>query len=331
MDENNFDMTTLEGRRGDEAAEIKRDITSGLLAEPKDISPWPKYLYDDEGSRLFEEITELPEYYQTRTESSILRSKSGEIIRRSGAREIVELGSGSSTKTRALLAAMLEASDGGAKYSPLDVSEGILVESGERLADEYDDLAVHAYVGDFDGSMEEVLAEREGQAGSRLVLFLGGTIGNFTPEKREGFLREVRAGLAPGDHVLVGMDLVKDRETLEAAYDDPAGVTARFNKNVLSVLNERLGAGFDPALFEHRATYDEKAERVEMWLVSKEEQTVELPGHDIHFQRGEGMRTEMSHKFTAGSARRAFEDAGLRLVEMYTDEENKFALALAGI
>lgn len=336
MDDNNFDITTLDSGGGDESSEMARDIKGGLLSEPKDISPWPKYLYDDEGSRLFEEITDLPEYYQTRTEFSILVEKAAEIIKRSNCREIVELGSGSSTKTRTLLDAMLEAkapNDSGAAYSPLDVSEGILKESGEKLTEEYADLDVHGYVGDFDGSLEQVFTDRDGEDGNRLVLFLGGTIGNFTPEKRDGFLREIRSGLNSGDHLLVGMDLVKDRKTLEAAYDDEAGVTAKFNKNILKVLNEKLGADFDESLFEHRATYNEKEQRIEMWLDSKEEQKVSIPNLDLEigFEKGEGMRTEMSHKFTVESAREVFRRSGLDLVELYTDEKNLFGLALAGV
>ncbi|CAN5488982.1 L-histidine N(alpha)-methyltransferase [soil metagenome] len=331
-----FDITTLDNGGGDESSEMARDIKSGLLSEPKDISPWPKYLYDDEGSRLFEEITDLPEYYQTRTEFSILEERAAEIIKRSGCREIVELGSGSSTKTRALLEAMLEASGGdGARYSPLDVSEGILKESGEKLDEEYADLDVHGYVGDFDGSLGQVFDDRDGrdddEAGSRLVIFLGGTIGNFTPEKRGEFLREIRSGLASGDHVLVGLDLVKDKNTLEAAYDDSAGVTAKFNKNVLKVLNDKLGADFDPSLFEHRATYNEEMERIEMWLDSHVSQTINVSGLDVRFEAGEGMRTEMSHKFTEKSVRRTFEGAGLELTELYTDERSLFGLALAGL
>ncbi|MBA2693964.1 MAG: L-histidine N(alpha)-methyltransferase [Rubrobacter sp.] len=335
MDKDTFDITTLDNEGGDEKEDMARDIKNGLLSKPKDISPWPKYLYDDEGSRLFEEITDLPEYYQTRTEFSILEAKAAEIIKRSGVREIVELGSGSSTKTRALLEAMLEASEGNdARYSPLDVSEGILVESGEKLNEEYDGLDVHGYVGDFDGSMEEVLTDRDdGEAGSRLVLFLGGTIGNFTPEKRGEFLREIRSGLAPGDHLLVGMDLVKDKNTLEAAYDDSAGVTAKFNKNILNVLNDKLGADFDANHFEHRATYNEAEQRIEMWLDSSVDHSVHINDLrlEIIFEAGEGMRTEMSHKFTEESARRTFGGAGLELVEMYTGEEGMFALALAGV
>lgn len=334
MDDNNFDITTLDNGGGDESSEMARDIKSGLFADPKDISPWPKYLYDDEGSRLFEEITGLPEYYQTRTEFSILEERAAEIIARSACREIVELGSGSSTKTRTLLEAMLEASgDEGASYVPLDVSEGILKESGEKLDEEYSGLDIHGYVGDFDGSMDEVFTDRSSQAGSRLVLFLGGTIGNFTPEKREGFLREIRSGLAPGDHLLAGVDLVKDRNTLEAAYDDSSGITAKFNKNVLAVLNEKLGADFDSNLFEHRATYNEKEQRIEMWLDSTVDQAIHIAslGLEIVFEEGEGMRTEMSHKFTVESAREAFRASGLDLVELYTDERGLFGLALAGV
>lgn len=311
-------------------------VRSGLLASPKDLSPWPKYFYDAEGSRLFEQITELPEYYQTRAELSILNDKSRAIVETTGFRELVELGSGSASKTRALLDALFDArdrkADGPLRYVPLDVSESALRESGERLTAEYPELEIRGYIGDFDTSLGKLLGgpHSAGGSGRRLVIFLGGTIGNFTPEKRRAFLQQISTGLAAGEHVLIGVDLVKDRETLEAAYDDSAGVTARFNKNMLRVLNDRLGADFDPDLFDHRAAYNEDEQRIEMWLDSRVDQKVPIPALDLeaHFDAGEGMRTEISTKFTLDSAKKMLEEADLELLDLYTDRRKLFGLAL---
>lgn len=319
------------------SGEMAQNVRAGLLATPKDLSPWPKYFYDAEGSRLFEEITRLPEYYQTRTEDSILRRRAREIVSRARCRELVELGSGSADKTRSLLDAMSEARAPGEvrlRYVPLDVSESALKESGERLIKEYPELEVYGFVGDFERSLEPLLNARasadDGESsGGRLVVFLGGTVGNFTPEKRRAFLGKVRAGLRPEDHLLVGVDFVKDARTLEAAYDDAAGVTERFNKNLLKVINERLGAGFDPDLFEHRAIYRTQEARIEMWLRSRVEQEVYVAGADlsVRFEAGEYMRTEISAKFTPESVRRMFAEADLQLFDLYTDERKLFGLA----
>lgn len=320
------------GSAGDDLAEMVRDVRSGLSSEPKDLSRWPKYFYDDEGSRLFEEITVQPEYYQTRTELAILQEYSGEIIEGTDCREIVELGSGSSTKTRTLIESMLAHTNGsGATYSPLDVSEGILRESGETLMRDYPDLDVHGYVGDFGGGSVGRVLSGEPEGYGRLVVFLGGTIGNFIPEERAGFLREIRDALSGNDALLLGMDLTKNSQTLEAAYDDAAGMTAAFNRNLLGVMNEKLGADFDPDKFTHRAVYDEDKERIEMWLDSEAEQSVEIPGfgETVEFAAGESMRTELSHKFTRGSAEKALEESGLALADFYTDENERFSLALA--
>ena len=337
-------IVTLE-EAGD-ADQMARDVRAGLLSTPKDLSSWPKYFYDAEGSRLFEQITELPEYYQTRTELSILREKAREIVSRARCREIVELGSGSASKTRTLLDAMLEflrapgenLNGRPARYVPLDVSASALRESGERLLEEYPGLEICGYVGDFERSPARILSELAGAdveegRGERLVILLGGTIGNFTPERRRCFLSGLRAGLTRGDHLLIGVDLVKDPRFLEAAYDDGAGVTARFNKNLLKVMNERLGGEFDPNLFVHRARYDTKEARIEMWLRSTVDQEVYVAGLDLktRFGVGEGMRTEISAKFTPDSARRMFDEVGLTLLDLYTDDRNLFGLALGKV
>ena len=250
-------------------------------------------------------------------------------------RELVELGSGSSSKARILLDAMLDAREEPVRYVPFNVSESALRESGERLLEEYPGLRISGYVGDFERSLGGFLGKLAGtdageRYGGRLVIFLGGTIGNFPPERRRSFLNELRAGLDSGDHLLIGADLVKDPRLLEAAYDDGAGVTAQFNKNLLKVTNERLGGEFDPNLFVHRASYDAAEARVEMWLRSTVDQEVCVPDLDLEarFEVGEGMRTEISTKFTPESVRRMFDEAGLALLDIYTDDENLFGLAL---
>lgn len=333
MDQRTVSITELDGV-GLDLDQMARDVEVGLSNDPKDLSPWPKYFYDAEGSRLFEKITGLPEYYQTRTELSILRERGQEIVEVSRCRELVELGSGSASKTRALLDALLENRDGRAtRYVPLDVSESALRKSGERLLAEYPDLEVQGYIGDFERSLGSLLnGPANEEPGARLVIFLGGTIGNFTPEKRLSFLRTISAGLRPGDYVLIGVDLVKDRGTLEAAYNDTAGVTARFNKNMLEVLNERLGANFDPELFDHRAIYNAAASRIEMWLDSRVEQEIHVAKLDlgVYFEEDEGLRTEISAKFTPGSALQMLEEAGLEALNLYTDERNLFGLVLGG-
>ncbi len=318
---------TVLDEAGEETGRMARDVREGLSAVPKDLSPWPKYFYDAEGSRLFEEITGQPEYYQTGTELSILRERASSILARTGCRELVELGSGSAGKTRALIDAMLDLSDDGtARYVPFDVSGSAVRGSGEGLLAEYPRLEIRGFVGDFDRSLGRLLDRPSDR--NRLIAFLGGTVGNFTPEKRREFLGEVRSGLREGDHVLVGMDLVKDPDIIEAAYNDAAGVTARFNKNMLKVVNDRLGAGFDPDLFSHRAFYDTEKERVEMWLDSATDQTIRISDFEVRFGRDEGVRTEISAKFTPGSAARTFEEAGLELLDLHTDERELFALAL---
>ncbi len=316
------------GGAAEDAGQMARDVRAGLSATPKDLSPWPKYFYDAEGSRLFEEITAQPEYYQTGAELSILKDRSDEIVARTGCRELVELGSGSASKTRALIDAMFATGGAPPRYVMLDVSESALRESGERLVSEYPGLGIQGFIGDFDLSLGRLLGRPSDHG--RLVAFLGGTIGNFTPEKRREFLGALRDGLRDGDRVLVGLDLVKDRQTLEAAYNDAAGVTARFNRNMIRVINHRLGAGLDPDLFSHRAIYDAERERVEMWLHSEAEQSTVSPNLEAAFERGEGVRTEISTKFTPDSAARTFEEAGLRLLDLYTDERDLFALALGG-
>jgi L-histidine N-alpha-methyltransferase len=321
-------------------SEMAENVGAGLLARPKDLSPWPKYFYDEKGAQLFEEITTLPEYYQARTELSILEEKVPEIVARTRCRELVELGSGSARKTYALLDAMTSSfPNDSVRYVPLDVSENALVGSATRLLKEYPTLEISGLIGDFNHSLGDLLAypqstdETRSVGPEKLVAFLGGTIGNLAPEQRQTFLRRLSALLKEGDHLLVGVDLVKEARVLEAAYDDAAGVTARFNKNLLNVLNRKLGGGFDPTLFTHRAVYNVEDARIEMWLDSQIAQKVPLAalGLEAPFEAGEGIRTEISAKFTRSTVEHMLEEAGFILAGWYTDEGQLFGLALGSI
>jgi L-histidine Nalpha-methyltransferase len=307
------------------AAKMAGDVRRGLLSEPKELAP--KYFYDERGSQLFEQITELDEYYPTRAERSILAARSTEIVAAAGApRSLVELGSGSAAKTRHLLDAMRDA---GCLYTyvPVDISEEITHETAELLVDEYPGLLVRGLVCDFEHHLERI---PEGEGG-RLIAFLGGTIGNLYPEPRCDFLARLAALMGPGDHLLLGTDLVKDSGRLEDAYDDAEGVTAEFNKNVLAVLNRELGADFDLDTFEHVARYDEVETRMDIRLRSLLTQTVRLEELDlsVNFAAGEEMRTEISTKFTDEALRNVYAEAGLELAGWFTDPAGDYALSLA--
>ncbi|MEE1754546.1 L-histidine N(alpha)-methyltransferase [Streptomyces sp. SP18CS02] len=302
-------------------ADLRADVLQGMTRTPKELPP--KWFYDARGSELFEEITRLPEYYPTRAEREILIARAPEIAAATGARTLVELGSGSSEKTRHLIDALLPEL---AAYVPVDVSESALTGAAEALAADLPDLQVHALVADFTRGLA-----LPGTPGPRLVAFLGGTIGNLLPSERAAFLRSVRALLAPGDALLLGTDLVKDPATLVAAYDDAAGVTAAFNKNVLSVLARELGADADPADFDHVAVWDGDREWIEMRLRARHGLTVKIPELDlaVTFEAGEEMRTEVSAKFRQEGVRAELAVAGLELARWWTDEEGRFALSLA--
>ncbi|GAA3018963.1 L-histidine N(alpha)-methyltransferase [Streptomyces fulvorobeus] len=301
-------------------AALRADVLSGMNRQPKSLPP--KWFYDAHGSELFEEITRLPEYYPTRAEREILVSRAARIAQVSGARTLVELGSGSSEKTRHLLDAL----PGLRTYVPVDVSESALKGAADLLLAERPDLSVHALIADF----THVLRLPE-TPGPRLVAFLGGTIGNLLPEERERFLHSVRELLSPGDSLLLGTDLVKDEATLVAAYDDAAGVTAAFNKNVLSVVNRELGADFPLDDFDHVAVWDPRREWIEMRLRARRALTVKIPEVDlvVTFAAGEEMRTEVSAKFREEGVRGELVDAGLRLEHWWTDAAGRFALSLA--
>ncbi len=326
-------MTSIELRLPPDyrAASLRTDARAGLTATPKSLPP--KWFYDAEGSALFEKITELPEYYPTRAERSILQAVAPQIAARTGAAVLAELGSGSSEKTRLLLSALREAGTLRA-YVPVDVSESALVQAGDALAGEYPGLAVHAIVADFGvdlGLPGGDGGSGDGISGPRLVAFLGSTIGNMEPAERASFLRRVRARLRPGDTFLLGTDLVKDPAVLVAAYDDSAGVTAAFNRNVLSVLNAELGADFDLDAFEHVALWDAGHEWIEMRLRSTAAQRVLVRdlGLTVEFGDGEEMRTEISAKFRREGVRAELAAAGLAMRDWWTDANGQFGLSLS--
>ncbi|MER6070341.1 L-histidine N(alpha)-methyltransferase [Streptomyces sp. NPDC001817] len=300
-------------------AALRADVRHGLTASPKWLPP--KWFYDARGSELFEQITELPEYYPTRAEREILAGRSGEIAAASGARTLIELGSGSSEKTRYLLDALSPAA-----YVPVDVSESALTQAGQALVADRPDLDVHALIADFTAPLA-----LPATPGPRLLAFLGGTIGNLLPAERAGFLATVRSLLAPGDGLLLGTDLVKDEQVLVRAYDDAAGVTAAFNKNVLAVIDRELGADFDPDTFDHVARWDAGHEWIEMRLRSRTAQTVKVPAVDlaVDFAAGEELRTEVSAKFRKEGVSRELAAAGLALTHWWTDAQGRFALSLS--
>ncbi|MBB0244654.1 L-histidine N(alpha)-methyltransferase [Streptomyces alkaliphilus] len=302
-------------------ADLEKDVRDGLTAEHRSLPP--KWFYDARGSRLFERITELEEYYPTRRERAILGTHALDIAEATRADTLVELGSGTSEKTRLLLDALAK-SGTLRRYAALDVDESVLTGAGESVAGEYPSITVHAVVGDFERHLSSLPT-----GGRRLVAFLGGTIGNLLPGPRARFLRALARHLAPGDGLLLGTDLVKDPARLVAAYDDAAGVTAEFNRNVLHVLVRELGAELDPRGFDHVAVWNEAEERIEMRLRSRGEQVVRVLGLEATFADGEELLTETSAKFRREGVERELATAGLRLRSWWTDPDGDYALSLA--
>ena len=302
---------------------LRADVLRGFTSTPKWLPP--KWLYDTRGSELFEEITQLPEYYPTRAEREILAARADQIAAATGARTLIELGSGSSEKTRLLIDA-LRAAGTLEGYLPVDVSESALAQAADALLADYPELRVHVLVADFLNRLE--LPEGNGP---RLLAFLGGTLGNLLPDERAQFLAGLRAQLRADDALLLGTDLVKDTATLIAAYDDGAGVTAAFNKNVLSVINRELGADFDPDAFDHVAFWDSQREWIEMRLRARLPLTVKIPALDlaVAFERGEEARTEVSAKFRKHGVRAELSTAGFLMRHWWTDEAGRFGLSLA--
>jgi L-histidine N-alpha-methyltransferase len=303
---------------------LAEDVLDGLTRPFKEIPP--KYFYDDRGAELFDRICELPEYYPTRSERAILEASADDIAALTGAAELVELGSGTAAKTRLLLSALHDAGSL-RRYVPVDVTESLVRSTAKALMAEYPGLGVHGVIGDF----EQHLGEVPNPVGSRLVAFLGGTIGNFTPGTRRRFLRSVSQLLADGDYLLLGTDLVKDHDVLVSAYDDSAGITAEFNRNVLRVINRGLDGDFQPDGFDHVALFDTRHEWIEMRLRAREAHTVSIGDLEltVQFAAGEEIRTEISAKFTRPRVQRDLAAAGMELCEWLTDPDELFALSLA--
>jgi L-histidine Nalpha-methyltransferase len=306
---------------------MPEEVRIGLSGTPKRLPP--KFFYDEAGSILFEQITELPEYYPTRAERDLLQEISAELMADLRPQQVVELGSGSSYKTRQLLSAP-SAPDHLETYVPFDVSETIVQEASQELVVEYPFLSIHGVIGDFNKHLGHIPET----AGRRLVLFLGGTIGNLDPAERVAFLRDVAELLGPGDRLLIGMDLVKAPHIIEAAYNDSAGVTAAFNRNMLHFLNRSLDGDFQPDAFEHHSFFNQEESRIEMHLVPRTPQIVTIGGLDmsITFTPEDSLWTECSYKFTEKSLGEMLADAGLALERFYTndDPDRLFGLALVG-
>lgn len=314
-------MTT--GTASDLAKALRRDVQHGLTQSPKTLPP--KWFYDAKGSDLFDQITRLPEYYPTRTEASILQDRAADIAAASGADTLVELGSGTSEKTRLLLDAMR---DSGAlkRFIPFDVDPSVLRDAAGALHAEYPDIEIEVVCGDFEQDLGTVP-----KVGRRMVVFLGSTIGNLTAQPRAEFLAALADSMQPGDSLLLGTDLVKDVGRLVRAYDDSAGVTAAFNRNVLAVVNRELDADFDLDAFDHVARWNPEQERIEMWLRSTTDLRVRIGQLDltVDFAAGEEMLTEVSCKFRPEGVEAELAAAGLRRTHWWSDGAGDFGLSLA--
>jgi L-histidine N-alpha-methyltransferase len=300
------------------------DIKQGLTQNPKTLPP--KYFYDDRGSKLFEQICELPEYYPFRTESWILHQYAELIAQITGACELVELGSGNSTKTRLLLNAY-QTQGYSCKYVPIDVSKGILKDSALQLQNEYPTLQIQALIGTYEQALSQFKAT---SWPARMIFFLGSSIGNFTPKKQDIFLDKIARVLASGDYFLLGIDLQKPPEILEAAYNDRQGVTAAFNLNILSHLNWRFQGDFDPALFLHQAIYNPLENQIEMYLHCQKSHVVNLDklNLEVFWKTGDRILTEISRKFYLEAMQQQLESKGLKTLEIFTDPEKWFGVIL---
>jgi L-histidine Nalpha-methyltransferase len=311
-------LTPEEARR-----QMLADALKGLQGEQKSIPP--VWFYDERGSRLFEDITQLDEYYPTRAERALLEAHASSIAELSKADTLVELGAGACEKTRVLLSALQEIGLL-ARYVPFDVSDEFLRGAVATLAEEFRSVDIHVVIGDFHQHLGDLPTE-----GRRLIAFLGGTIGNLNPAQRSRFLFDLNCTMSSDDSLLIGTDLVKDPKRLVAAYDDAAGVTADFNRNVLHVLNEQLGADFDPDLFSHVAVWNEDEQWIEMRLRADQASDVSLAGAGItvRFEEGEDLLTEISAKFTPERVERELSDAGFVVEGMWGAEDGEFLLTLA--
>lgn len=302
---------------------LREDVRVGLTANPRWLPP--KWFYDARGSELFEEITRLPEYYPTRAERAVLAERAGEIAELTGAKTLIELGSGSSEKTRLLLDALTRRGGLGT-FVPLDVSVSALRQSTAEIAVDYPRLRVRGIVGDFTRQLDRLPT-----GGRRLVVFLGGTIGNLLPAERAAFLSAMRAALEAGDWLLIGTDLVKDPARIVPAYNDAAGVTAEFNRNVLRVINRELGGNFDPEAFSHVVVWNPDREWIEMRLRADRPMRVRVPvlDLDLDFTEGEEIRTEVSAKFRPEGIAAELMAAGFTAHDFWTDPDGFFGVTLA--
>ena len=305
------------------AQELARDVLRGLSASQKFLPP--KYFYDDRGSQLFDAICDLPEYYLTRTEQELLEGVVDEIVSIAQPSDMIEFGSGAARKTRILLDA-LDRAGRALRYIPMDVNESMLRRAAHALRFDYPRVRIHAVVGDYERHLHRLPRGRQ-----RLVVFLGSTLGNFTPRATAAFLANVRRRLASGDHLLLGVDLVKPVDVIEAAYNDSAGVTAAFNRNVLHVINRDLDANFDPDAFEHVAFFNQNQSQIEMHLRAHAPHRVAVCRLNVTvpFAAGETIHTEISRKFTPAEIESTLAAAGYRLTRWYTPANAYFGLALA--
>jgi L-histidine Nalpha-methyltransferase len=302
---------------------ILSDVRAGLAAHPRQLPS--KYFYDERGSQLFDEITRLPEYYPTRAERALLQDQAATIVSTTHPATLIELGAGSSDKTRLLLDQMLKSPASNVTYIPVDVSADFLATSVAQLRGEYPTLITSPVAADF--ATQFALPTHPLPS---LHAFLGSTIGNFTPAAAVDLVASVRTRMALGDFFLLGIDLRKDPRKIERAYNDSRGITAAFNKNILNVVNNALGADFDLSMFDHNAVYDMDQHRIEMRLISRTAQTVAIPGiGDVVFAPGDSILTELSYKYDRTLVTELLGRAGLQLSEWFTDDAESFALALA--
>ena len=302
-----------------------QDVVWGLTQTPKTLPP--RYFYDQRGSELFEQICELPEYYPTRTEAWILQQYAQEISQLAGICELVELGSGSSTKTRLLLDAY-QALGSKFRYVPIDVSGEILVESAQKLLEDYPTLHIQGLVGTYAQALEKLTSST---LSARMIFFLGSSLGNFTPQECDRFFSQINAALDVGEYFLLGVDLQKSKHILEAAYNDSRGVTAEFNLNMLQHLNRRFAGNFDTNLFEHWAFYNKQLHQIEMHLRCLQSHTVCLEALNlkVEFEIGETIRTEISRKFNLAKIQQELQAQGLKPLQVWTDPKQWFGLFLA--
>ena len=302
-----------------------QDVINGLSQTPKSLPA--RYFYDAKGSQLFETICDLPEYYPTRTEAEILQQYAGQIIEQTNIVELVELGSGSSSKTRYLFDAYHNHTNASLYYVPVDVSSSILQASANDLLAQYPRLKIRGKVATYSQALEQLSTS---SLGRRMIVFLGSSIGNFTSTQCDRFIDQIVSALSPGDYFLLGIDLQKPTEKLEAAYNDAQGITAAFNLNILQHLNHRFAGNFDLNLFKHRAIYNTIEHQIEMYLISQQEQKVTLSSLDltIKIAKGEKILTEISRKFDLTKMSQYLGDRNLKLVKAYTDSQQQFGSIL---